>query len=104
MGRPDEVSFNPFASNLRQKSDRTAAAGLTMQLRAHTAGGSHMAERDDIRPAPSGHAIAALRVMLIANAFLEAEVERLKAEVSSGFSRGRVKKAPPRKGSFQQEL
>ena len=36
-----------------------------------------------------GDAIAALRITLIANAFLEAEVERLKAEEASfGFSRG----------------
>ena len=31
---------------------------------------------------------------LIANAFLEAEVDRLSAAVSSGFARGKVRKAP----------
>ena len=36
-----------------------------------------------------GDAIAALRITLIANAFLEAEVDRLTAAVSSGFARGK---------------
>jgi hypothetical protein len=40
-----------------------------------------------------GDAIAALRITLIANAFLEAEV----AAVSSGFARGKVRKAPTSK-------
>jgi hypothetical protein len=39
-----------------------------------------------------GDAIAALRTTLIANAFLEAEIERLKAEVSTGFRRGKIRK------------
>ncbi len=41
-----------------------------------------------------GDAIAALRVTLVANAFLEAEIDRLSATVSSGFARGKVRKAP----------
>ena len=41
-----------------------------------------------------GDAIAALRITLIANAFLEAEIDRLSAAVSSGFARGKVRKAP----------
>ena len=44
-----------------------------------------------------GDAIAALRITLIANAFLEAEVDRLSAAVSSGFERGKVRKAPTSK-------
>jgi hypothetical protein len=40
-----------------------------------------------------GDAIAALRITLIANAFLEAEIDRLSAAVSSGFARGKVRKA-----------
>jgi hypothetical protein len=44
-----------------------------------------------------GDAIAALRITLIANAFLEAEVDRLSAAVSSGFARGKVRKAPTSK-------
>jgi hypothetical protein len=41
-----------------------------------------------------GDVIAALRITLIANAFLEAEIDRLSAAVSSGFARGKVRKAP----------
>ena len=37
---------------------------------------------------------AALRATLIANAFLEAEVERLSAAVSTGYSRGRIRRRP----------
>jgi hypothetical protein len=40
-----------------------------------------------------GDAIAALRITLIANAFPEAEIDRLSAAVSSGFARGKVRKA-----------
>jgi hypothetical protein len=40
-----------------------------------------------------GDAIAALRITLIANAFLEAEIDRLSAAVSSGFAPGKVRKA-----------
>jgi hypothetical protein len=35
--------------------------------------------------------IAALRITLIANAFLEAEIDRLSAAVSSGFACGKPK-------------
>ena len=44
-----------------------------------------------------GEAIAALRITLIANAFLEAEIDRLSAAVSSGFARDKVRKAPTSK-------
>jgi|GEM_PF-1923051 hypothetical protein len=44
-----------------------------------------------------GDAIAALRITLIANTFLEAEIDRLSAAVSSGFARGKVRKAPTSK-------
>jgi hypothetical protein len=46
-----------------------------------------------------GDAIAALRITLIANAFSEAEIDRLSAAVSSGFAGGNVRKAPrPKEG------
>jgi hypothetical protein len=35
-----------------------------------------------------------LRITLIATLFLEAEIDRLSAAVSSGFARGKVRKAP----------
>ena len=44
-----------------------------------------------------GDAIAALKITLIANAFLEAEIDRLSTAVSSGFARGKVRKAPTSK-------
>jgi hypothetical protein len=39
-----------------------------------------------------GDARAALRATLIANAFLQSEVDRLIATVSTGFARGRVRR------------
>ena len=37
---------------------------------------------------------AALRATLVANAYLEAEVERLSEAISTGFARGRIRKPP----------
>ena len=37
---------------------------------------------------------AALRATLVANAYLEAEVERLTEAISTGFARGRIRKPP----------
>lgn len=42
-----------------------------------------------------GDARAALRVTFIANMFLQSEVDRLTASVSSGFARGRIRRRPP---------
>ena len=41
-----------------------------------------------------GDARAALRATLVANAYLEAEVERLTEAISTGFARGRLRKPP----------
>ena len=38
-----------------------------------------------------GNERAAIRVLVVANAYLEAEVERLAEAVSRGFARGRVR-------------
>jgi hypothetical protein len=43
-----------------------------------------------------GDARAALRATLIANAYLEAEIERLTEAISAGFARGQMRKAPQR--------
>jgi hypothetical protein len=40
-----------------------------------------------------GDVRAALRATLIANAYLEAEIERLSEAVSTGFARARMRKA-----------
>jgi hypothetical protein len=50
-----------------------------------------------------GDAIAALRITLIANPFLEAEIDRLSAAVSSGFARGKVRKAPTSKETKEKK-
>ena len=42
-----------------------------------------------------GDVRAALRATLVANAFLESEVERLGAQVSAGFARGRHRGGKP---------
>jgi hypothetical protein len=41
-----------------------------------------------------GDARAALRATLIANAYLDAEVERLTEAISTEFARGRIRKSP----------
>ena len=46
-----------------------------------------------------GDPMKALRITLIANAFLEAEIDRLSAAVSSGFSRAKVRKSKEGKKS-----
>jgi hypothetical protein len=50
-----------------------------------------------------GDAILALRITLIANAFLEAEIDRLSTAVSSGFARGKVRKAPTSKETREKK-
>ena len=54
------------------------------------------AEVDEAIATCGGDVRAALRATLIANAYLEAEIERLTEAVSTGFSRGRMRKAPQR--------
>lgn len=56
------------------------------------------AEVDEAVATCGGDVRAALRATLIANAYLEAEVERLIEAVSTGFARGRMRKpAPPKR-------
>jgi hypothetical protein len=50
------------------------------------------AEIDEVIALCAGDVRAALRATLIANAFLQAEVERLSEAVSSGFARGRIRR------------
>ena len=55
------------------------------------------AEIDEAISLCGGDVRAALRATLIANAYLEAEIERLTEAVSSGFARGRIRRpAKPR--------
>jgi hypothetical protein len=43
-----------------------------------------------------GDVRAALRATLVANAYLETEVERLTEAISTGFARGRMRRPPQR--------
>jgi hypothetical protein len=54
------------------------------------------AEVDEAIRMCSGDVRAALRATLVANAYLDAEVERLTEAVSAGFARGRMRKPPQR--------
>ena len=54
------------------------------------------AEVDEAIATCQGDVRAALRAALIANAYLEAEIERLTQAISTGFARGRMRKAPQR--------
>ena len=53
-------------------------------------------KRRSTTPLPPAEVRAALRATLIANAYLEAEIERLTEAVSTGFARGRMRKATQR--------
>lgn len=46
-----------------------------------------------------GDVMAALRMVLVANAFYEEEIARLKHEASAGFARGRVRKPTNRQAN-----
>jgi hypothetical protein len=63
---------------------------------AETAAALLEAEVDKAIATCGGDARAALRATLIANAYLEAEIERLTEAISTGFARGRMRKAPQR--------
>ena len=54
------------------------------------------AEVNDAIATCGGDVRAALRATLIANAYLEGEIERLTGAISTGFARGRMRKAPQR--------
>ena len=54
------------------------------------------AEVEDAIALCGGDVRAALRATLIANAYLESEVERLTEAISTGFARGRMRRPPQR--------
>ena len=58
------------------------------------------AEVDEAIAGCGGDVRAALRATLIANAYLEAEIERLTEAISTGFARGRMRKAPQRRNDY----
>jgi len=69
--------------NVRKNSEAETAALLE-------------AEVDEAIATCGGDVRAALRATLIANAYLKAEVERSTEAISTGFARGRLRKAPQR--------
>src|SRR2546422_733268 len=54
------------------------------------------AEVDEAIALCSGDVRATLRAALVANAYLEAEIERLTEAISTGFARGRMRRPPQR--------
>ncbi|HEV2593791.1 MAG TPA: hypothetical protein VGU01_01160 [Sphingomicrobium sp.] len=55
---------------------------------------------NDVRQALAickGDAVAALRMVLVANAFYEKEIRRLKQEASAGYARGKIRKPAQKK-------
>lgn len=54
------------------------------------------AEVDEAIATCGGDVRAALRATLVANAYLETELERLTEAISSGFARGRMRKPAQR--------
>ena len=54
------------------------------------------AEVDEAIAICGGDVRAALRATLIANAYLESELERLTEAISTGFARGQMRKPPQR--------
>lgn len=52
------------------------------------------ADAEAVIAACDGDIRVAIRILLVANRFLEAEVERLELAVSPGYVRGRVRRPP----------
>ena len=67
------------------------ASECSSESEAETAA-SIEAEVDEAIAVCGGDARTALRATLIANAYLEAEIERLAEAISTGFARGRIRK------------
>lgn len=67
------------------------------RLRAYF-GGQANALEESVRQAleiTHGDALAALRTVIIANTFLQEENERLRQQISTGFTRGGLRKVVP---------
>src|SRR5262249_12288294 len=84
-----------FCSNGAQACPGVNASQRSKKSEARTAALVE-AEDDEAIGACRGDVRAALRATLIANAYLEAEIERLTQAISTGFVRGRMRKASQR--------
>ena len=69
-----------------RKLRRLAEAALAI-----TPAAAHEIEVQETLSLCKGDAMMALRITLIANAFLEAQIDELKSQISKGFTRGRRK-------------
>ena len=65
-------------------------------IEAESSAANLEAEVDEAVRICSGDVRAALRATLVANAYLEIEVERLTEAISTGFARGRMRRPPQR--------
>jgi len=77
----------------------TSAAGSGQSSPASNAADELERDVDQVIALCGGDMRAALRAMLLANAFLETEIERLTCSVSIGFTRGKM--SPSRQPSEQ---
>ena len=78
-------------SNRSKPESRRERIRVLVGAEAETAA-SIEAEVDEAIAVCGGDARAALRATLIANAYLEAEIERLAEAISTCFARGRIRK------------
>jgi hypothetical protein len=93
-GRPIDSVFS-FCSHDARRSPDVNASERSTESEAETAAVLE-AEVDEAIASCGGDVRAPLRATLIANTYLEAEVERLTEAISTGFARGRMRKAPQR--------
>jgi hypothetical protein len=84
-----------MAQTGRKGNPDVNAAARSSELEAEIAV-SLEAEVDEAIATCGGDVRAALRATLVANAYLEADLERLTEAMSTGFTRGRMRKPPQR--------
>jgi hypothetical protein len=84
-----------FCSHAERGSPAVGASERSTESEADTAVLLE-AEVDEAIATCGGDVRAALRATLVANAYLEAEVERLTDAISTGFARGRMRRPPQR--------
>ena len=83
--RAKEANGSPAVNAAARSSESQADIAVSLE-----------AEVDQAIATCGGDIRAALRATLVANAFLEAELERLTEAMSTGFTRGRMRKPPQR--------
>jgi hypothetical protein len=79
-----------------QTGSRAVNAPKEQSIEAESSDPDLEAEVDEAIRICGGDIRAALRATLVANAYLETEVERLTETISTGFDRGRMRRSPQR--------